>query len=306
MTVQGIPAADWHIDVPLVRDLLAEQHPDLAHLPIEPFASGWDNKMFRLGDAYVVRMPRGVAAVSLLAREQRWLPELAPRLPLPIPAPVRAGMPTSRYPAPWSVLPWLRGVAANEQPCRANQAEVLARFLRRLHVPAAPELPRNPVRGIPLRERASVIEERLERVARKTQLISAAIRAVWREALEAPLDTQDTWVHGDLHARNVLVDRGRLSGVIDWGDLCRGDRATDLAAFWMLLPSAQARAVAIETYGDVPEGTWARARGWAVSFGAVLVDAGITDDPSYALMGEHVLRQIAAEPIVPRAASLDR
>jgi aminoglycoside phosphotransferase (APT) family kinase protein len=295
MTVQGIPAADWHIEVPLVRDLLAEQHPDLAHLSIEPFASGWDNKMFRLGAEYVVRMPRRVAAVGLLTREQRWLPELAARLPLSIPAPLRTGTPTSRYPAPWSVLPWLQGVAANEQPCRANQAGALALFLKRLHVPAAPELPRNPVRGIPLRERAAVIEERLERVARKTTLITAAIRAVWREALEAPLDTQDTWVHGDLHARNVLVDRGKLSAVIDWGDLCRGDRATDLAAFWMLLPGARARAVAMETYGDVPAGTWARARGWAVSFGAVLVDAGITDDPSYAVMGEYVLRQIASE-----------
>src|SRR5690348_13129260 len=105
MTVQGIPPPDWHIDASLVRDLLEEQHPDLAHLPIEPFASGWDNKMFRLGEDLVVRMPRRAAAVSLLAREQRWLPELAPRLPLPIPAPVRAGTATARYPAPWSVLP---------------------------------------------------------------------------------------------------------------------------------------------------------------------------------------------------------
>jgi aminoglycoside phosphotransferase (APT) family kinase protein len=140
-----------------------------------------------------------------------------------------------------------------------------------------------------------VIEERLERVARKTTLITSDIRTVWREALEAPLDTQDTWVHGDLHARNVLVDRGRISAVIDWGDLCRGDRATDLAAFWMVLPGARARAVAMEAYGEVPEGTWARARGWAVSFGAVLVDAGITEDPSYAVMGEYVLREVAGE-----------
>jgi aminoglycoside phosphotransferase (APT) family kinase protein len=295
MMVQGIPAADWHIDASLVRDLLEEQHPDLAHLPIEPFASGWDNKMFRLGEALVVRMPRRAVAVALLTHEQRWLPELASRLPLPIPAPMRVGTPTARYPAPWSVLPWLRGVAANEQPCRANQAETLALFLKRLHLPAAPELPRNPVRGISLRERAGVIEERLERVARKTKLVTARIRAVWREALEAAPDTQDTWIHGDLHARNVLVDRGRLSAVIDWGDLCRGDRATDLAAFWMLLPGAKAQAVAMEAYGDAPEGTWARARGWAVGFGAVLVDAGITDDPSYAVMGEKVLRALASE-----------
>jgi aminoglycoside phosphotransferase (APT) family kinase protein len=295
MTIQGVPAADWHIDESLVRGLLDEQHPDLARLPIEPFASGWDNKMSRLGNELVVRMPRRAAAVPLLTREQRWLPELARRLPLPIPAPVRMGVPTARYPAPWSVLPWLRGVSANQQACRASQAAPLARFLKQLHVPAAPDLPRNPVRGISLRERAAVIEERLERVAKKTKLVTSAIRAAWREALDAPLDPRDTWVHGDLHARNVLVEGGKLSAIIDWGDVCRGDRATDLAAIWMLLPSARARAVAMETYGPVPPGTWSRARGWAIGFGAVLLDAGLTDDADYAAMGEHVFRQLASE-----------
>jgi len=83
--------------------------------------------------------------------------------------------------------------------------------------------------------------------------------------------------------------------VIDWGDLCRGDRATDLASLWMLLPSERAREVAMKSYGPVPEGTWARARGWAVGFGAVLLDTGITDDPSYAVMGEQIFAQLTKE-----------
>jgi aminoglycoside phosphotransferase (APT) family kinase protein len=280
--------------VPLVQDLLREQHPDLAHLAIEAVASGWDNKIFRLGNEYAVRLPRRAASIALLTREQRWLTELAGRLPLPIPAPLRVGTPTPRYPAPWSVLPWLRGVSAHEHPCRANQAERLAHFLKRLHIPAPPELPRSPVRGVALSQRAAVFEEKLERVARKTTLVTAAIRAAWREALAAPLDTQESWVHGDLHSRNVLVHGGKLSAVIDWGDLCRGDRATDLASLWTLLPNARAREVAMEAYGPVPEGTWARARGWAVGFGVLLLDAGLTDDPSYAVMGEKVFRQLVS------------
>jgi hypothetical protein len=63
----------------------------------------------------------------------------------------------------------------------------------------------------------------------------------------------------------------------------------------MLLPIAKAQAYAIEAYGDAPEGTWARERGWSVGFGAVLVDAGITDDPSYAVMGERILQAVASE-----------
>ena len=295
MTGDPIPRAEWDIDVPLVRALLSEQHPDLAGLTIEPFTSGWDNKLFRLGADMVVRMPRRAAAIPLLTREQRWLPELAQRLSLPIPAPIRMGLPTSRYPSPWSIVPWLRGSPVAEQPCRADQAAPLARFLRSLHVPAVADLPRSPVRGGWLRDRAPTIEERLDRAARKTPLITPAIREIWRNALAAAPDPQDTWIHGDLHSRNVLVERGRLSAIIDWGDLCRGDRATDLASFWMLLPNTRARAVAREAYGPVPDGTWERALGWAVGFGTMLLNASITDDPRYAAMGEKILRQLAAE-----------
>src|SRR5689334_8211489 len=125
--MMSIPAADFQIDTELVRTLLAEQHPDLAHLPLELLANGWDNQIYRLGPALLVRLPRRAAAIDLLAKEQRWLAELAKRLPLPVPVPIRIGTPTSRYPSPWSVVPWLQGSSANAQPLRADQAAVLAR-----------------------------------------------------------------------------------------------------------------------------------------------------------------------------------
>ena len=107
----GKPDAELSIDADLVRRLLAEQHPDLADLPLEPLASGWDNQMFRLGEALTVRLPRRKIAVELLVNEQRWLPVLAPHLPLPIPAPVRVGIATASYPwpRPVTVNPWTCG-----------------------------------------------------------------------------------------------------------------------------------------------------------------------------------------------------
>lgn len=42
----------------LVRDLLREQHPDLAGLAIREVAGGWGNQMWRLGDELAVRMQR--------------------------------------------------------------------------------------------------------------------------------------------------------------------------------------------------------------------------------------------------------
>jgi aminoglycoside phosphotransferase (APT) family kinase protein len=285
----AIPAADFQIDLELVRTLLRDQHPDLAHLHLELFGCGWDNQMYRLGSELLVRLPRRAVAIELLTKEQRWLPELAKRLPLPVPAPVRNGDPTSRYPAPWSIVPWLHGFSANEQLLRSDQAAVLARFLKALHAPAPAGVPRNPVRGVPLADRAPVIEDRLDRVARRTGLVTAPIRSLWEQGLRAPPEDEETWIHGDMHARNVLVDRGQISAVIDWGDTCRGDRATDLAAFWMLLPDVRMRRTAMETYGPMPEATWIRARAWAVGFGTVLLDTDNVDDPHFS-MGRTIYR----------------
>ena len=86
------------IDTALVAGLLAEQHPDLAHLPVQMVEAGWDNALFRLGEDLAVRLPRRAAAAPLIIHEQRWLPLLAAQLTLPIPAPVREGAPARSYP----------------------------------------------------------------------------------------------------------------------------------------------------------------------------------------------------------------
>ena len=108
---------------------------------------------------------------------------------------------------------------------------------------------------------------------------------------------EPTWIHGDLHPRNILVDRGRFSAVLDWGDVTRGDPATDLAAIWMLF-SAHAHRQAVAAYGPLSPATLRRARGWAVFFGVVLIDTGLVDDPRFAAVGRRTLSRIEgwAEP----------
>ena len=105
------PPADIDIDEMLVRSLLRAQHPDLADLPLQPTDSGWDNAMFRLGEDLAVRLPRRLAATKLIEHEQEWLPQLAPLLPIAVPAPVRVGRPAENYPARWSIVPWMRGLS---------------------------------------------------------------------------------------------------------------------------------------------------------------------------------------------------
>jgi aminoglycoside phosphotransferase (APT) family kinase protein len=145
----GTPVAEFEIDRALVSGLLADQHPDLAHMPLQVVDAGWDNAMFRLGDHLSVRLPRRTAAATLIAHEQTWLPRLADQLALPVPAPYRIGTPACGYPWRWSVLPWLQGMAADQNEPYVSQARPFAAFLRSLHVPAPADAPTNPVRSRP-------------------------------------------------------------------------------------------------------------------------------------------------------------
>jgi aminoglycoside phosphotransferase (APT) family kinase protein len=290
------PAADIEIDEPLVRSLLREQQPDLADLPLREMDSGWDNAMFRLGDALVVRLPRRAAVTHLIEREQEWLPQLAPLLPIPVPAPVRFGRPAPNYPSRWSIVPWLSGINADLCEPRADQAGPLAEFLCALHCPVPANAPANPYRGVPLRDRAEPVFERIRRLERETTLVNDAVVQIFRAALEAPIDVAPTWLHGDLHAGNLLVNEGVLSGVIDWGDMASGDRATDLATLWMNLGDRKARESAMRACNGVSDATWLRAKGWAVFFGVTLGTSGLAGDARHALMARRTLERVVAGP----------
>ena len=290
----GTPIAEIEIDETRVRELLSEQHPDLAGATLVPLDSGWDNVMFRLGDDLVVRLPRREEAVALIEHEQRWLPSLADRLPISIPAPVRVGVAGSGYPWPWSILPWLSGRTADLEPPAADQSQALADFLVALHEPAPQDAPVNLVRGVPLGGRSAVVEERMGRLREATECITPPITAMWNGALDAPECSERRWLHGDLHARNVLVEGGRFTGIIDWGDMTAGDAATDVASVWMLLDDARARAACLSHY-QPSEALLARAKGWAVSFGTILLDSGLVDHPRHAAMGRRILERLAED-----------
>ena len=290
------PAAEIVVDSNLARALLRTQHPDLSEFPREEVAQGWDNFIFRLGATMAVRFPRRLASVAALEHEQRWLSTVAQRLPIPVPAPLRVGKPCDQYPWPWSIVPWLRGETADLAPLKADQAKPLARFLHALQSTAPADAPKNPTRGVALQERAASIEERMHRLVQKASLINPLVRKAWESGVQASPAELTTWIHGDLHPQNVLVEDGELSGVIDWADIAAGDSATDLATAWMLLPTVAARESVINEYGSVPAATWSRALGWAVNFGTLLLETGLVDNPRHATIGELTLQRIVEGP----------
>jgi aminoglycoside phosphotransferase (APT) family kinase protein len=285
-----MPAEEVSVSVGLVRRLLDEQHPDLADLPVEVLANGWDNLVCRLGEEFLVRLPRRAMAAGLVAHEQRWLPELAGRLPLPVPAPVRVGQPTAQYPWSWSVVPYFPGrIAARSKPEGLWPAAAeLGRFLDALHSPAPSEAPVNPFRGIPLAGRAEGVLAGLTHVDSADR--ANALR-VWETAAATPAwDGPPLWLHGDLHPANILVDRGRISAVIDFGDITSGDPATDLSVAWMLF-TAEQRAALRQAHGRTDDATWERARGWALALSLVFLTHS-ADNPLMRGIGERTFRAV--------------
>ncbi|MFI6659241.1 aminoglycoside phosphotransferase family protein [Streptomyces sp. NPDC050523] len=296
------------IDETLVRRLLASQFPQWAHLPVAPVPqSGMDNATFRLGEDLSVRLPRYGHWAGQVEREHRWLPRLAPHLPLPVSRPLAKGEPGEGYPYPWSVYRWLDGTTMTPDgladPVRT--ALDLAGFLTALQAVDATGGPgpeqSNAFRGVPLGDcRDSIAVEARVRpkieALKGTGLVDTdAVTEVWEAALAAPAwEKPPVWIHGDLDAGNFLTRNGRLSAVIDFGTLAVADPAVDLVPAWKVLP-AQARDVFRERVG-ADDATWARGRGWALA-GSLPVpdDPYFRDHPARTTAALHHLEQIIAD-----------
>ncbi|WP_079087028.1 aminoglycoside phosphotransferase family protein [Streptomyces silvensis] len=263
------------IDEPLLRRLLTAQFPQWAHLPIRPVPrSGMDNATYRLGDDMALRLPRYERWVGQVEREQRWLPWLAPQLPLEVSRPLAQGEPGAGYPFPWSVCRWLEGVPATTDtladPHRtAAELGAFVTALRGIDAAGGPA-PQwsNAFRGARVGAECdaltadSLVRAKIAKL--RGTVDTDAVTAVWEEALAAPAwDRAPVWLHGDLATGNLLAVDGHLSAVIDFGTLAVGDPACDLIPAWMFLP-AGARATFRAAVG-ADDATWARGRGIALA-----------------------------------------
>lgn len=288
------PAGDLGVTIEVAATLVAAQFPDGSGLALAPFAHGWDNETFALGADLLVRLPRREVAVRLIRNEQRWLPTLAPLVPVAVPKPLHRGVPSADFPHPWSVVPRLLGTELAALPLdrRGAAADDLADVLVALHRPAPLDAPINEFRGVPLAHRRAAMADRLASLPD----LDPRIRERWRTwSTAAPYSGPPVWLHGDLHPRNLLVDADvRLSAVIDWGDVTAGDPASDLATAWLAF-DARARERFVRRYergSRCDDATWTRARAWALALATAFLHAR---DPLLAPIARHALAELLAD-----------
>jgi aminoglycoside phosphotransferase (APT) family kinase protein len=279
-TSEGAPT----ITSALVASLIAQQFPAWANLPVRPVEpQGWDNRTFRVGETLAARLPSAPRYAAQVEKEQRWLPKLAPHLPLAIPEPLAMGQPTHGYPWTWSVYRWLPGESAEgaEALDMVGCAHDLAAFLSALEGidpadgPAAGQ--HNFYRGGSLQVYDAETREAAAVVSARGGVDAAAALSVWDAAVDAAWHGRPMWVHGDVSAGNLLV-RGRwLAAVIDFGCCGVGDPACDLTIAWTFFRGASRRAFRDALALD--DGTWRRARGWAL-WKALITIAAASEDAS--------------------------
>ncbi|AXB49164.1 aminoglycoside phosphotransferase family protein [Amycolatopsis albispora] len=255
------------IDAALVRRLIAAQFPQWRHLPVTPVeVDGWDNRTYRLGDELTVRLPTAAGYVPAVDKENEWLPRLAPGLPLAVPSILGRGEPGEGYPFPWSVRGWLPGETAVPERIGdlSSFALAVAEFILALQ---RCDTTGGPLAGAHSFYRGASPGHYDEDTRRYLSILdghidTAKAARVWEAALEARHTGPPVWFHGDLAYGNLLMENGKLTAVIDFGTSGVGDPACDLVLAWTMLDD-HSREVFREAVAQ-DEGTWARARGWAL------------------------------------------
>jgi aminoglycoside phosphotransferase (APT) family kinase protein len=292
-------AEEVDIDLPLARQLISAQFPEFAELRVEEVkSSGTDNALFKLGNSMAMRLPRVEWTSWQVEKEQRWLPKLAPQLPLAIPTPLQLGKPSDVYPWRWSIYRWLEGTNPGpENPIDMFQAaRDLAGFLRALHAidptGGPPPGESNTMRGIPLATRDGEVRQAIATL--RGELDGDLATRSWEESANAPAWSHPAqWIHGDMQPGNLLAVDGRITAVIDFGCLTVGDPACDLMVAWNLL-TADAR-VEFRAEMAADDATWLRGRGWALSQALIFIPYYKESNPAGVEQAWRVISEVLAD-----------
>lgn len=280
------------IDSTLVHTLLQHQCPQWAHLPLLVIpSSGTDHALFRLGDDFIVRLPRIDWAAAPIDKEYDWLPQIATYLTTPIFTPIFKGSPNAIYPWSWLIAKWHKG--HNPKAERADEygrlAEDLAHFLNQFHaIPLTSGPPSR--RGTPLTDLNEETQSAIHLLDGEINI--PAITDLWQQLMNTPPWPQaSVWVHGDFLPGNILIQNNRLSAVIDFSDLGIGDPACDLVIAWSLL-NVTSRSVFRNHLTYMDDHTWMRGKGWALSVALIMLPYYKNSNPVLTKLARRMIEQV--------------
>ncbi len=300
--VDPLHDGEWMFGELDARRLVDAQFPQWSTLSLRPAGAGTDNRMYRLGEEYLVRLPRTGDTARNVEKEQAWLPRLAPHLPVTIPEPIGRGVPDSMYPFPWSIYRWIDGHQLHpgrvEKPERlgTDLAEFVDALERTDLMGARRAGDLSWYRGGPLQDMAAVTDQHFAAADRLAPGLDVpSLRTIWQEALTVgdPFGSH-TWMHADLRPANLIENDGRLAGVVDFGGLSIGEPTCEHAAVWDL--PAPARLAYGHTLG-LSETTRVRARGWALTLGLGGIAYYSCTWPEFARECRVRLEEVLTEPL---------
>ena len=287
------------VDVELVRSLIANQFPQWSRLPIHQVApAGTVNAIFRVGESLAARLPLQAGDPNevrdWLTEEARAAREFVDVSPVPSPSPIALGEPGHGYPLPWAVQSWLPGrdAIAEDPAGSAAFAQELAALLACLRAADTHG------RRFAGEGRGGHLPDHDEWMnlcfANSEGLVDVVrLRALWQDLRVLPDIDPDVMCHGDLTPQNVLVDAGRLVGVLDTGGFGAADPALDLVAVWHLLDHERRELVRQHLQcGDVQ---WRRGMAWALQQAMGLVWYYPATNPVISRWGQRTLYRLLSE-----------
>jgi aminoglycoside phosphotransferase (APT) family kinase protein len=287
-------ADEIDINFHLVHKLLSVQFPDWANLELKLIRpEETDNVMYKLGDDKVIRLPRTEGSATNVKKECRWLPHLAAFLPIAIPTLLAEGRPSADYNLPWYICQFLEGKNPNtETMLDHHQTAIdLGNFVSTMQKIDSKNGPKCR-RGQPLNTRDQETREAINLLSDTYD--ADLVTDIWGSALAAPIWSKPpVWIHEDLHAGNLLAQNGRITAIVDFGSAGIGDPACDLMVAWTLLTSETR-----DTFRSIvqpDDATWARARGWALTFGIVAFPYYRLSNPVFASIAKRALDEVLTD-----------
>ncbi len=282
------------ININFAKKLIKKHCPHFSNMQIDQILpGGYDNYMFRLGDKYVLRLPSGKGHIGQIEKEYKYLPYLSKHLSIKIPKPIFLGEKDEIFAEQWGIYEWIEGdIAMN---CLDTLdlnvfASDLADFILELHSIESKNAPSPEVcqRGGDI----SIYEDYFRQAITvlREQINVKRAEEIWETALATKWEKEKRWVHGDISAANLLVEKGRLSAVIDFGCMCAGDPACDLVIAWTFFEQSS-RDVFLSKL-NMDEDTIKRAKAWAL-LKALLILANLHDSNDFEIQAApKVIREL--------------